>query len=161
MPSKGLSFLASPWRATEFAAQGHNKRYARKVLRHAIFNNKVAVAPHLLYPQVLVDGIETERRTGLDLCKDLLRICDELCIYIDLGISPGMEEELKYAKWLDLPIVYYSIEHWHLPRGHDQWLSAHSLDRLKQLKDSMTGSWSKMEEITHWHSSIASQPSMP
>ena len=39
------------------------------------------IAPHLLFPQFLNEGIEEERRLGITMGMELLALCDEVWVF--------------------------------------------------------------------------------
>lgn len=77
-----------------------NVAYARACLRDAILRGDAPVASHLLYtqPGVLDDGNAAERRLGIEAGLDLALRCDATVVYVDLGISAGMDEGIVRAR---------------------------------------------------------------
>ena len=70
---------------------------------YAIGQGATPVAPHLLYPQILADGIPEEREAGLRMGLRVLEACDE--IWLCGGrITLGMRVELATAESFELPV---------------------------------------------------------
>ena len=66
------------------------------------------VAAHLMYPQVLDDGDPAQRELGLLFGLALLKVCDEVWAFGPL--SPGMEQEVREAKRLHIPVKYMEVD---------------------------------------------------
>ena len=80
-----------------------NIRNAYRYCRFVIENGKNPIASHLLYPQFLDDDSPEERKIGLELGLDLLRVCDELWCF-GSRISKGMKAEITMAEELGIPV---------------------------------------------------------
>lgn len=65
------------------------------------------LAPHTIFTQYLDDNDEEERATGRYLGLELLKRCDELWCFGD-KITEGMKAEIKLAKELQIPVVYFN-----------------------------------------------------
>lgn len=76
-----------------------NIQYARMALRDCLLRNEAPIASHLLYTQegVLNDNIPEERQHGIDAGLAWGNVADETIVYIDKGISIGMEYGIKRA----------------------------------------------------------------
>lgn len=71
-----------------------NEEYARKACMDCIRRGEAPFASHLFYTQFLDDLDPKERELGISLGYDLWRFADKIVFYIDLGISPGMQQAL-------------------------------------------------------------------
>ncbi|MFA9381935.1 MAG: DUF4406 domain-containing protein [Acetanaerobacterium sp.] len=80
-----------------------NTEKAREYCRAATEMGVVPIAPHLLFPQFLDDTIPAERSQGLQMGLILLTRCDELWV-CSTTISEGMQEEIKVAQCLQMPV---------------------------------------------------------
>jgi len=92
-------FIASP-------LAGHmtdNILYARLCLTNSLIRGEAPFAPHLLYPQVLDDCDEHERKLGINAGLEWLRRCELLAVYVDRGVSAGMRTEIAEAERLRIP----------------------------------------------------------
>ncbi len=67
-------FICSPFRGD---MEG-NARRAAAYSRMACEEGYLPIAPHLLFPQFLNEGIEEERRLGIAMGMELLALCDEV-----------------------------------------------------------------------------------
>lgn len=86
-----------------------NLELARDACRYAIGQGVTPFAPHLLYPQLLDDGVPEDRQLGMELGHRMLRLCDELWLCGD-QLSPGMAEERDLAKQLGIPVRSVGME---------------------------------------------------
>lgn len=79
---------------------------AQGICREISLQGDVPIAPHLLYPQFLDDGLTSERKAGIRASVHLLGLCDEVYVYRILGISDGMRHEIDKASELKKKITY-------------------------------------------------------
>ena len=77
---------------------------AQKYSRFAVDNGYIPIAPHLLFPQFLNDDDPKERQLGLFFGNALMSKCSEVWVFGD-SFSPGMEAEIRRAKWKKLPLT--------------------------------------------------------
>ena len=77
-----------------------NIEYARQCLRDSILRGEVPFASHLLYTQegVLDDTDPHERELGINLGLEMGRIATLTAVYIDRGISGGMNYGIQRAQ---------------------------------------------------------------
>ncbi|MDP3058954.1 MAG: DUF4406 domain-containing protein [bacterium] len=100
---KPLVFICSP-----FAGDvDRNIEKARRYCKYAVEQNKIPLAPHLLFPQFMNDGNATERRLAIFMGLVLLAKCAELWYFGEI-ISEGMQVELTKAKKRNIPIRHFS-----------------------------------------------------
>ena len=71
-------FICSPFRGD---MEG-NARKAAAYCRMACEEGHLPIAPHLLFPQFLNEGIEEERRLGIAMGMELLALCDEVWVFL-------------------------------------------------------------------------------
>lgn len=85
-----------------------NVTYARACVRDSLSRNESPIASHLLYtqPGILNDEIIEERRWGIHAGLAWLRVVDASVIYIDRGISAGMEHGIVVAQEAGVPVEY-------------------------------------------------------
>ncbi len=85
-----------------------NKAYARACMRDCFMRGEAPFASHLLYTQdgILDDTIPEERGLGMEAGFIWGNIADATVVYIDHGISHGMEEGIERAKKAERPIEY-------------------------------------------------------
>lgn len=85
-----------------------NILYARQCVRDALIRGEAPIASHLLYTQegILRDEIPSEREQGIAAGLMWMTVCEASVVYIDLGISPGMEKGIALAKRMSIPVEY-------------------------------------------------------
>lgn len=80
---------------------------ARRYCRFAVEQGYIPVAPHLLFPQFLNDTDPRERQLGLFFGNALMSKCSEVWVFGD-DISPGMEAEIRRARWKNYRLRYFT-----------------------------------------------------
>tara|TARA_R100001369_G_scaffold38842_1_gene64761 strand:+ start:4939 stop:5301 length:363 start_codon:yes stop_codon:yes gene_type:complete len=85
---------------------GHpdNIKYARRCLWDSILRDESPFASHLLYTQVLDDKISEQRQKGMKLALAWYEVAELCAVYMDRGMTEGMESGIKHAKSLGIPI---------------------------------------------------------
>lgn len=70
-----------------------NIEYARACIRDSLSRGEAPIASHLLYTQngILRDGEPSERQWGIDAGLAWGRVADATVVYMDRGISKGMD----------------------------------------------------------------------
>lgn len=86
-------------------------RYARLALRDCLRRGEAPLASHLLYTQegVLDDNDPAERVVGMSAGWEWLAESQAVVVYTDHGISKGMEQGIRLAQLLDIPVEYRTI----------------------------------------------------
>lgn len=76
-----------------------NILYARMAVRDSLLKGEAPIASHLLYTQegILNDDIKEERQHGIDAGLAWGSVATETIVYIDKGISRGMEYGIQRA----------------------------------------------------------------
>ena len=76
-----------------------NIRYARACVEHALNQNLAPIASHLLYTQkdILNDNIPEERNWGIEAGVVWYKQAEASAIFVDRGISRGMQYGIKRA----------------------------------------------------------------
>ena len=67
-----------------------NLKYLKSYMRRLLLDGHVPMAGHAVFPQALDDGKAEERAIGMAAGQELLRMCSEVHMLCDLGISEGM-----------------------------------------------------------------------
>ncbi len=83
-----------------------NREYARACMLDALQRDEAPMISHLLYPQVLDDTVPEERKAGMYAGFAWAAKATVTIVYIDLGISAGMEYGIKKATERGHDIVY-------------------------------------------------------
>ena len=84
-----------------------NLKAARAYSRFAVEAGYIPIAPHLIFPQFLNDADPQERELGLFFGNTLMSKCSEVWVF-GKRISPGMEAEIKRAKWKNYRLRYFT-----------------------------------------------------
>lgn len=89
-----------------------NIEYARRCVRDSLMRGESPIASHLLYTQegVLDDNIPSERVRGINAGLAWRKVADASVVYIDRGISNGMQYGIDAAIESGLRVVYRQIE---------------------------------------------------
>ncbi len=107
-----LVILESPYAASDEYTVEENIEYARKCVRHSLSLGEAPIASHLLYTQdgILNDDIPLERQWGIDAGLAWKEVAQCSVVYIDHGISKGMEYGIKAAEEAGLTVEFRKIE---------------------------------------------------
>jgi hypothetical protein len=87
----------------------HNVKAAQGYSRYAVDKGCIPLAPHLLFPQFLQEDKPKERLLGLLFGNALLSKCSEVWVF-GSRITPGMETEIKRARWKNQRLRYFTEE---------------------------------------------------
>lgn len=76
-----------------------NVLYARRAMADSLHRGEAPIASHLLYtqPGVLRDHDPAERALGIEAGLAWGRVAEATVIYVDLGITPGMQQGVDRA----------------------------------------------------------------
>ncbi|SRR6266576_721146 len=86
-----------------------NVTYARRALQDSLQRGEAPFASHLLYTQVLIDGIAEYRALALKCDHAFLAECDLVAVYSDFGVTEGMETAIEKASELNIQIDFRHI----------------------------------------------------
>lgn len=91
-----------------------NVAYARAAVRDSLSRGEAPIASHLLYtqPGVLNDDDPAERQLGIDAGLAWRRVAEASVVYVDLGISRGMEYGIRAAEEAGIPVERRTIAEW-------------------------------------------------
>ena len=98
-----LVYICSPYSGDTKS----NIKAARRYCRYAVNSGYIPIAPHLLFTQFLDDTDPRERELGLFFGNVLMSKCFEIWVF-GSTISPGMEAEIKHARWKNYRIRYFN-----------------------------------------------------
>ena len=101
-----LVILESPYAATTSEGIQANVDYARACLRDSLMRGESPIASHLLYTQPggLDDADPDERQRGIDAGLAWRMVAEASVVYIDRGISAGMQYGIKTALSRGIPV---------------------------------------------------------
>lgn len=104
---KRLVILESPFKGYV----ERNVEYARRCVRDSIMRGEAPLASHLLYTQygILNDDNEEERNIGLQLGLMWYEKADLCVVYVDFGITEGMNRGIYTAHFHRVPVAYRTI----------------------------------------------------
>ncbi len=85
-----------------------NVKYARACLHDCLSRGEAPFASHLLYtqPGVLDDNVPEERKRGIEAGLAWGEKAGKTVVYIDYGITKGMEMGIERAKNAGRPVEY-------------------------------------------------------
>ncbi|WCK57440.1 hypothetical protein PP175_25575 (plasmid) [Aneurinibacillus sp. Ricciae_BoGa-3] len=88
-----------------------NIQYARMAVRDSLLRGEASIASHLLYTQegILDDNIPEERQHGIDAGLAWGKVAEKTVVYIDKGISRGMEYGIQRAIIEGRPLQFRSL----------------------------------------------------
>ena len=88
-----------------------NILYARRCVRDSLSRGEAPIASHLLYTQdgILNDDDPKERKWGIDAGLAWMEYAEKQVVYVDYGISKGMDYGISHVENTDLPIEYREI----------------------------------------------------
>ncbi len=99
--------LESPFGAQTREQIATNVQYAFLAMHDSLVNHGEApFASHLLYTLALDDTLADERALGIERGLELGSDADLTAVYLDLGISRGMEYGIKAAEKLGREVTY-------------------------------------------------------
>ncbi len=86
-------------------------KYGRKCIRDSVLRGEAPIASHLLFtqPGILDDTVPVERQMGIDAGHAWLPVANLVAVYIDYGISKGMNLGIERAKRAGKTIDYRKI----------------------------------------------------
>lgn len=110
--------FAAPKDVTDFDEQirlrTRNVAYARAAMADCLARGEAPYASHLLYtqPGVLRDSIPEERKKGIEAGLVFKRLADATVVYINFGISSGMQLGIDAAKERGQAVEYRTLPGW-------------------------------------------------
>ena len=96
--SQPLIFVCSPYHGDVHSNVKNARRYCRLVMKQG----GIPFAPHLLFTQFLDDSKAAERRRGMLMGIEMLKLCDELWVFGEP--TAGMQAEIELAMRHGIPI---------------------------------------------------------
>jgi hypothetical protein len=101
-----LVIIESPYAGATSAEIARNVAYGRACVADSLARGEAPIASHLLHtqPGVLRDEVPAERQQGIDAGLAWLGAADASVAYIDLGITPGMQDGMTAALTAGKPV---------------------------------------------------------
>ena len=81
-----------------------NKAYLKAIMSSILDEGHEPIAGHAMYPDALDDNDPEQRAKGMKAGQELLRVCSEVRIYTERGISKGMWEDIEFCRSNYLPL---------------------------------------------------------
>jgi hypothetical protein len=102
-----LVILESPFAGDVTA----NVAYAKRCLRDCLDRGEAPIASHLLFtqPDVLDDDNPEQREQGIAAGHAWMRVADVCAVYVDRGISAGMEKGIAEARRFNLRVEFRKL----------------------------------------------------
>jgi hypothetical protein len=105
-----LVIVESPYRATAYRTVIQHREYLRLAMADCIRRGESPMASHHLYPEILDDDTPYERVLGIRAGLAWGIHADAVCVYSQLGVSPGMAQAIQFYKGADKPIEWRGID---------------------------------------------------
>lgn len=102
--TKMITQIETPFSAPTERGLVRNVYYSMLAVRDSLERGEVPYASHLFYTQMLNDNTEHERQLGIDAGLEIGKLAVQTVVYIDLGISPGMEYGILAADDAGRPV---------------------------------------------------------
>ena len=105
-----LVIVESPYRGN-LITRWLNLRYARACVRDCLMRGESPYASHLLYTQrgILRDHVPEERTLGMRAGFGWATKADAIVVYVDRGITPGMQLGITTHRSRDTTIEHRSL----------------------------------------------------
>lgn len=89
-----------------------NTEYAKQCVHDCLMNGEAPIVSHLLFtqPGILDDTIPHERELGLLAGISWYRVAQACVVYMDLGVSEGMDRGIAEAIRNFVPVEYRKLE---------------------------------------------------
>ncbi len=83
-----------------------NVHYARECIKDCLQRGEAPIASHLLFTQegVLNDDSPSERQWGIDAGHAWISVADAVVLYVDHGVSRGMQLAINVAGRASIPV---------------------------------------------------------
>ena len=91
-----------------------NLAYARACMKDSLLRGEAPYASHLLYtqPGILDDRIPAQRNRGILAGFEWGKVAHGTAVYVDLGISEGMQRGIEAAYAAGRPIFFRRVQGW-------------------------------------------------
>lgn len=109
---KRLVILESPYARSEFWTLEDNLEYARRCVSDSVHRGEAPIASHLLFtqPGILDDEVPEERKLGIAAGHAWIAMANASVVYMDHGLSSGMEAGIQVASLRGIPIEFRRLD---------------------------------------------------
>lgn len=89
-----------------------NIAYAKRCVLDCLLRGEAPIASHLLFtqPGILRDEIPEDRKLGIEAGHSWMKVADAVVVYVDRGISKGMEAGMARAQKEGKPIECRTLD---------------------------------------------------
>jgi hypothetical protein len=102
--------IESPYAAADDNGVAANLAYARLCVRDSLSRGEAPFASHIIYTQCLRDNVELERTMAIRAGLCWGSAAEATIVYVDYGISRGMQIGIDDAKAARRPIEYRKLD---------------------------------------------------
>lgn len=104
--------IESPYSSQYSSGISKNLAYLRAAMADCLRRGEAPYASHALYTQdgVLDDTKPEERKLGMEAGFLWGKCADKVAVYVNLGITPGMQAGIDRAKQNGIPVEYRTIQ---------------------------------------------------
>ena len=89
-----------------------NKLYAIACGKDMMSRKEAVFASHLIYPLFIQKYNEEERNNGIDAGQTWYGMAEICCVYLDLGMTPGMIQGVARAESFKIPVERRLLPAW-------------------------------------------------
>jgi len=82
-----------------------NTKYARRAMKDSLMRGEAPFISHLLYTQCLEDTIPEDRKLGMEAGFAFIEKSNFTVVYMDYGMSNGMEKGIDIAVRMNHPVI--------------------------------------------------------
>lgn len=106
-----LVIVESPFKGKTKVEEERNIRFARACMKNCLTRGEAPFASHLLYtqPGVLDDSVLEERSLGIEAGLTWGKKADKTVVFVNFGISSGMQKGIERAEKEGRPVEYRHI----------------------------------------------------
>lgn len=102
--------MESPYAATPYRTLEQHREYLRMAMADCIRRGESPMASHHLLPAILMDDSPYERQLGIRAGLAWGVHAAAICVYSQLGVSPGMAQAISAYKDMGKPIEWRGID---------------------------------------------------
>ena len=100
--------IVSPYRGKRAVLRA-NVAYLHRCIKDVLTKGDAPYAAHAYLPLVLDDTNAEEREQGIQAGQAWLEQAELIAVYVDRGVSPGMQKDLAFARSKNIPIEIRSL----------------------------------------------------
>lgn len=101
--------IESPYGSKDPAIVERNRKFLHECCKDALARGEAPFASHGFYTLFLDDNDKPQRTLGMECGHTWMQVCDYVVVYVDLGITAGMEAGMKRAEMAGKPVTLRSL----------------------------------------------------